>query len=261
MLHTNPIFRSPLADNGIYMDGHWLYYNGARVLDGVSSRERIITIRVSDVSCFHMSPFAVNRAIPDDAGLCVLGDDGKPDWSRAEQTKLLAIDASAGTITLQRGLYGSKPLSIEKGRAYVAAHVSQTWGTTNKLWQINISTACPRDSRGRTAGEVWAGELIALMRPGGDLDYIDGVEFDVPFLRPMALGGDRRADCNADGLPDDGVLDGQPVFAIGLDNFFRTLRAAFPDRLIMADTGERAQRSLETLNGVETEGWPQLRDL
>lgn len=260
LLHANGGFRSPLADNRAYHDGHWLYYNGARVLDAVPATGDRSVLRVSDPTLFNLSPYRANAAIPDDVGLCALADDGRPDWNRAEQTRLVAIDAARGTITIQRGLYGSTRQAFAAGRAYAAAHVAQTWGTNNKLWQFNMATTCPRDASGRGAADIWAAELIAAMRPGGAISYVDGFEFDVPFVRPIALGRGRRADCDVDGRPDDGVVAGRPVFALGVDAFHRTLRAALPDKLILADVGERAQRSVATLNGVETEGFPHLRD-
>jgi hypothetical protein len=174
---------------------------------------------------------------------------------------LVAVDAAAGTIAVERGVYGSTPQAFAAGTAYAAAHVAQTWGTTNKLWQFNLATTCPRDAAGRTAADVWAGELAAAMRPGGAIDFVDGVEFDVPFRQPLQLGRNRQADCDADGRPDHGLIGGVPVFARGVNGFFQQLRAALPDKLILADVGERAQRSVATLNGVETEGWPHLRDL
>lgn len=260
LLHANPNFRKPEADNRLLHPGHWLYYNGARVLSDVPASGDTAVLEVSDTSIFHLSPYVANRSFPDDVGLCALGADGKPDWSRAEQTKLVAIDAVKGTIKVQRGLYGSTPLAFARGKAYAAAHVAQTWGTINKLWELNMATTAPRDVSGRTGAEVWADELIRLMSPGGEVSFLDGVQFDVPFRRPMAIGGPRRADCDADGKPDDGIVNGQPVFALGEDQFFRRLRAGLPDRIIMADVNDRSQRSLESLNGIETEGWPHLRD-
>lgn len=265
LLHANGTFRKPQADNRAYHDGHWLYYNGASVLDRVVPEQTEITLRVSDVSLFSLMPYRVlggkpNTEVFEDVGLCALAADGKPDWSRAEQAMLIAVDAAQGTITIRRGLYGSTPKEFAAGQAYVAAHVAQSWGTSNKLWQFNMATTCPRDHAGRDAAEVWVAELAAAMGPGGAIEFVDGVEFDVPFREPVAIGRNRRADCDADGHSDGGVIDGQPVFAVGVDGFFRKLRAALPHKLILADVGDKEQRSMDSLNGVETEGWPHLHD-
>jgi hypothetical protein len=260
LLHANGTFRSPKADNRAYHGGHWLYYNGTRVLDAMPAADKTLTLKVGDASLFIKGPYAVNREVAEDVGICALAPDGKPDWSRAEHAMLLDVDANAGTITVRRGLYGSTPHAFAAGTAYVAAHVAQTWGTVNKLWQFNMATTCPRDANGRTAAEVWADELVAAMHKGGEIEFVDGVEFDVPFRRPINLGRDRKPDCDADGQPDNGMIDGVPVFALGVDLFFQRLRAGLPDKLIMADTGDKEQRSVATLNGIETEGWPHLRD-
>ena len=263
LLHANGCFRKPLADLRAYSAGHWLYFNGAQVLTDVAATSVDTTIRVSDAALFNLSPYFTNRSIPDDIGLCALGSDGKPDWSRAEQVRLKAIDPKAGTITVERGQYGSTPLAFAGGKAYAAAHVAWNWGENNTLWQYNMSTACPRDAQGRNAGEVWADELASAIRPGGAIDYVDGLEFDVPFRMPTVPAKSRRqADCDADGQADGGIVGGKPVFAIGYDLFLRRLREALPDRLILADVGDKKeQRSPDLLNGVETEGWPQLKDL
>jgi len=262
LLHANGCFRKPLADLRAYYAGHWLYFNGARVVSDVAATPADTTIRVSDTTLFELSPYFTNRSIPDDIGLCGLGSDGKPDWSHAEQVRLKAIDPKAGTITVERGQYGSTPLAFAGGKAYAAAHVAWTWGQTNTLWQFNMSTACPRDAQGRNAGEVWADELVSAIRPGGAIDYVDGLEFDVPFRMPTIQPKSRQADCDADGQADGGIVGGKPLFAIGYDLFLRRLREALPERLILADVGDKKhQRSPDLLNGVETEGWPRLKDV
>jgi len=102
LLHANGCFRKPLADLSAYHDGHWLYYNGARVLDDVPATAADTTLRVSDVSVFALNPHRGNPSIPEDVGLCRLGSDGRPDWNHAEQVRLKAIDAERGTIVVER---------------------------------------------------------------------------------------------------------------------------------------------------------------
>ena len=261
LLHANGGFRKPLADIREYHDGHWLYYNGTKVLDSIPKEQKTVTIRVNDVGLFQLHPYRTNPALPDDVGLCALHDDGTPNWNYAEQARLTGIDESNKTITLERSVYGDKVRHAYKaGKAYVAAHVAQNWGRTNKLWEFNMATTCPKDADGRQAADIWAGELIQAIRPGGEIDYIDGVQFDVPFVIPISLGRNRKPDADADGRPDYGVVDGTPVFAHGVERFFRILREALPDKLIMADSGGKSQRCLKYLNGMEIEGFPELKD-
>jgi len=54
LLHANGGFRKPIADVSEYHDGHWQYYNGAKVLDAISSGEKQITIKVSNASVFQL---------------------------------------------------------------------------------------------------------------------------------------------------------------------------------------------------------------
>lgn len=264
LLHANGGFRNPIADISEYHDGHWLYYNGAKVLDAIPSWEKQITIRVDDVSVFQLHPYRNNPNFPDDVGLCSIGPDGKPDWSYAEQTRLLAIDKKAGTITLERSVYGDKVRhDFKVGEAYVASHVAQNWGKANKLWEFNMATTCPRNLDGWQAADVWADELIRAMSPGGEIDFVDGFQFDVPYIRPVSIRQGRRPDANADTVPDFGIIDGRPVFIRGVERFYRRLREAFPDKLILADAGGaggKNQRSQKYLNGMETEGFPELKD-
>lgn len=261
LLHLSMSFRDRMADQSAFCAGHWLYFNGARVLSNLPAASGSATLRVSDTTLFEMSPFFNNRALADDIGLCELDEHGKPDWHSAEQVRLEGIDRKAGTITVQRGQFGTTPRAFAAGKAYAAAHVAWNWAAASPLWQLNLASTCPRDRRGRNAAEAWADLLIAAMRPGGALDYVDGFEFDVPARVPMIQRRTRQADCDADGQPDDGVVDGQQVFAIGTDEFARQLRKSLPGKLMMADAGEPyEQRSPNLYNGVETEGWPHLKD-
>ena len=262
LLHVNGGFRKPIADISAYHDGHWLYYNGTTVTDGISRRDRLVTVRVSDVSVFLLHPYRSNPELKEDVAICALDGNGMPDWGYAEQARLISIDADARTVTLERSVYGDRVRHDYKaGGAYVASHVAQNWGTNNTLWEFNMSTTCPRDTDGNQAADVWAAELIAAIQPGGEIDFIDGFQFDVPFIQPISIGRDRKPDANADGRPDGGFVDGEPVFTQGVEGFFRTLRAALPGKLIMADSGGKSQRSLRYLNGMETEGFPELKDM
>src|SRR3712207_2680286 len=94
------------------------------------------------------------RRIPDEIAIARVNADGRPRWGEAEHVKLSGIDASNGTITVVRGLYGSPRLSFRKG-SYIAAHVSTPYqfeeisGPSGPLWNYNFATVGPRDARGR----------------------------------------------------------------------------------------------------------------
>jgi hypothetical protein len=92
------------------------------------------------------------------------------------------------------------------------------------------------------------------------------LEFDTLFHEPH-VGGKRRrgADCDADGKRDGGEISGAQAYGIGVIEFARKLRAALGEKkLIMADgsfRGDGEQRATALLNGMESEGWPDLQDV
>jgi len=72
----------------------------------------------------------------------------------------------------------------------------------------------------------------------------------------------RGADCDADGKLDAGILEGVNTYGAGVVEFCRELRQRLGDnRFILADgMSETNQRAFRVLNGIESEGWPHLRD-
>ncbi len=262
LLHYNGNARDPRYQTGRYFAGHWIYYNGAKVLADVPAEEGETEIRVANARLFRTG-IGRYRDKNDDVGLCLLDASGRPDWNESEQVQLVSVDAARGILRVRRGCYGTKPRRFPAGRAYAAAHVAEgPWGRrSNLMWFYNYSTRCPRDSNDRTCGEVHADELAERFLPGGELAAFDGVEFDV-LCHTRSRPGNRRLDCDADGRADNGLFDGVNTYGIGVVHFCRALRRRFgDDRLILADgMTVRSQRAFRILNGVESEGWPDLRD-
>jgi len=196
------------------------------------------------------------RSSNEDIGLCVLDANGKPDWHRSEQVRLISVDVKNKTIRVRRGCFGTKPLAFRAGSSYAAAHATEgPWGNGNNLlWYYNYSTKCPRDRQGRTCSDVLVEHLAELFGPDGDLAAFDGLEFDVLKWR---CGGGRGA-----GKPDAGLHDGFNAYGAGVVEFCRKLRNELGnDTLILADgMHEGNQRAFGILNGIESEGWPHLRD-
>ena len=262
LLHFNGDARDPRWECGEFFAGHWLYFNGCRVTDDVPAQPGECALHVEDPRLFrvNMGRFGDKN---EDLGLCALGADGKPDWSRSEQLELLAVDAEARTLRVRRGAFGTTPRAFAAGKAYVAAHITEGPWTrkSNLLWFYNYSTRCPRDAKGRTCGDVLSEDLARRFRPGGALATLDGLEFDeMDFVARSA--GRRQADCDGDGRADGGIFDGINSFGIGIFEFCRQLREKLgPDRIIMAD-GQmpEPQRCCGLLNGIESEGFPQLLD-
>jgi hypothetical protein len=261
LLHYNGNARDPRDNHGKFFAGHWIYYNGARILADLPAAPGESVIRVSDATLF-LTNMGLNKSSNEDIGLCELTVDGKPDWSRSEQVQLLTVDRAANTITVRRGAYDTLPRAFPANKAYAAAHVTEgPWGLkSNLIWHYNHSLACPKDATGRTANDILVDDLGSHFE--GDLAAFDGLEFDVLHNDAGKTRGKRGPDTDADGRPDEGILDGRNVYGEGTTDFIRKLRTRLGDsKLILADGWNATdQRAFGLLNGIEAEGWPHLRD-
>ena len=258
LLHYNGNARDPRWQRGEFFAGHWVYRQAARILADVPAEEGVTEIRVDRPQLFRVN-MGRYRDKNDDVGLCERDARGRLDWHKSEQVQLVGVDARRGVIRVRRGCYGTKPRAFRARRSAAAAHATEgPWGRrSNLMWFYNYSTRCPRDAEGRTCGRVHAEELARRFLPGGELGAFDGVEFDV--LTHHRGGG---LDCDADGQADNGAFDGVNTYGIGVVEFLRALRKRLPDKLILADGhGPNHQRGFGILNGIESEGWPALRDV
>lgn len=265
LLHYNGNGRDPRFQTEKYFAGHWIYYNGAKILKDVPAEEGESEIAVERLELFLMNTGRYQDR-NEDIGLCLLDAQGRPDWLHTEQVQLLGVNTKQNTIRVRRACYGTRPMALPAHRSYAAAHVSEgPWGEkSNLLWYYNYSTRCPRDRQGRTCGEVHADELAARFLPGGELAAYDGLEFDVLQHQHGQGKGSRvrGMDTDGDGLADDAMLEGVNLYGVGVVEFCRRLRENLgPNRLIMADgMSEHSQRAFHILNGIESEGWPHLAD-
>ena len=263
LLHFNGNARDPRYESNRFFAGHWVYYNGARILSDVPAEEGQTDIRVDKPGLFKVD-MGRYRDQSEDIGLCVLDAQGKPDWRQSEQVQLISVDTKNKTIRVRRGCYGTTPRAFQVGTGYAAAHVTEgPWGNkSHLLWYYNYSTLCPRDGKGRVCADVLVEHLAELFGPDGALAAFDGLEFDV--LKWSCGGGlkVRGADCDADGQADAGIHEGLNLYGAGVIEFCRRLRERLGDeRLILADgMGLGNQRAFGILNGIESEGWPHLSD-
>ncbi|MCC7491870.1 MAG: hypothetical protein IT204_05960 [Fimbriimonadaceae bacterium] len=251
LLHYNGNARDPRNAAGFY-PGHFLYRPGEPLTAAVSAAATVLP--VADARSYQLK---VGRedGRPEELLLAELRD-GRLDFVTAEHVVLEAVDLAAKTITVRRGQFGTATRDFPAG-AVVEHHVTEgPWGKPNNLlWHYNWATTCPRDPAGRTAADVFVSEFAALLGPGGRLAACDGVEFDV-------LGWSKTG-CDTDGdhRVDDGLREGRNVYGLGVYDLCRRLRAARPEKLWLAD-GHSAhhQRAVAALNGIESEGWPDLHD-
>jgi hypothetical protein len=262
LLHFNGNARDPRFDSGRFFAGHWVYYNGARILSDVAAEEGESEIRVSDSTLFR-TKMGRYRNANEDIGLCLLDENGRPNWHISEQVQLVSIDHSRNIIRVRRGCYGTTPRIFPADRAYAAAHATEgPWGRkSHLLWFYNYSTKCPKDKSGRMAADILVDNLAALFESDGPLHAFDGLEFDV--LHNRCAGGVKRGpDCDADGRADGGYFDGVNTYGTGVIEFCRKLRQRLGDDVIILADGHSVnnQRAFGILNGIESEGWPALRD-
>ncbi len=211
-------------------------------------------LRVSDASLFktHGGRY---RNSPDDVALFGVAPDGRHDWTRCEQTQLVAVDTSANRIRVRRGCYGTRPLAFKAGEARAAAHMAEgPWGRRSRLlWFYNFATHCPRDREGKTCADRLTEDLAGWFAPTRLLRRLDGLEFDVLFHV-------THGDTDGDGRVDDGIAGGGiNAYGVGVVEFARRLRERMgPKFFLMADGalgpgGQNSQRAVGSFNGIESE--------
>ncbi len=246
--------------------GHWLYFAGTSLTVDIGAGD--VVLPVADTSPFKTGIGRFGRST-DDIAICRRDEHGTIDWSTAEQVRLVEVDESDGSITVERGILGTTPTEYPVG-SYLAPHgASGPWGSPDaqRAWFPNFATTCPGDpeDEGRSYTDVYVEEIPRFFAPGGALEAYDGAQFDVLVWNVWARdAADRDWDVDADGGSDDLIVDWQNVYGIGVSEFAEQLRRQpeMASRLITGDGHSRGNhRSIGVLNGVESEGFPSVGDL
>ena len=228
LLHFNGRGRNPDYAEGFFA-GHWIYKVGTSLTRAAAENGDDIVLYVDDPTIFSTEVGRYGDR-GDDVGIAHVGEDGKPDWQFAEQVKLVSVDHEAGTLTVERGSYGTEPLYWPEG-SYVAPHVTQgPWGSpdsSNLLWSYNISTLSPRDAQGRNCIDALVDDLAGKLGLDGVLSSFDGIEFDVFGFE---AGGSSEVDVDADGVADAGSIDGINTYGLVLSSSRRSYVTGFPAR-------------------------------
>ncbi len=258
LLHFNGNARDPRYQAGAYFPGHWIYRKATRLVADVPAESGESVIQVEDARDFKVQTGRYKTS-SDDLALFGVTPSGGHDWNHCEQVQLLAVDVAAKRIRVRRGCYGTRPLAFKAGQARAAAHMAEgPWGKNNHLmWFYNFSALCPRDAQGRNCADLVVEDLARWFGPGGKLAAFDGLEFDVFFH-------ETHGDTDGDGELDHGVIQGVNQYGIGTIKFARQLRARLGDQFIIQGDGAlgpggiRSQRAWGLLNGIESEGFPNL---
>lgn len=256
LLHFNGHGRLPGFETEGWWPGYWLYAAGTSLWTSVTASDT--TLRVADPTVFRLGN---GRGGTRSADVVVAprGSDGRPDFSRAEQVVVTAVDRDTGTLTVLRGQYGSVARAAPFG-AYVAAHLTTGPFCTDcdRIWVYNFSTRAPADPSGRTLAQAVVDGLAPRFGPGGELAVLDGIELDIARLRPVEVG---KADADCDGAVDAAVFDGEDTYTAGFAELTARLREALgPSRLIVTDGSVGGRPDTGTVNGIEEEGFPSLAD-
>jgi len=260
IIHLNGTAQDPRYLPVDYFAGHWLYYNGAKVLSDIDEDGANAIIKVSDASLFYTNAgFTGDRN--EDIGLCALNKDGTPNWNYSEQVQLIAADTMTNTISVRRGLYGTNPMKFKAAETYATSHVwDGPWNKRRYMnWAYNYSTECPKDASGRNFADRYSTYLSDVIAENGLLHGADGYTFDYTYGAPRCtprFARGRLPDFDGDGVGEDFNKDNS--YTIGIIEFFRKLREKIGDKKYIMSDGQDLdnQRAFEILNGIESEGWP-----
>lgn len=246
--------------------GHWLYFEGTHLTRDIAPDT--MKLPVADASLFK-TDIGRFRTSTDDIAVVRVDGGGMPDWSTAEQVRLVTVDQAEELITVERGILGTTPLAFPAG-SYLAAHgANGPWGSPDaqRSWFPNLATSCPGNpaKSGSTYADVYIEEITRFFRPGNALEVYDGAQFDVLVWNVWSRdAADREWDVDADGEPDDLIINRENVYGMGVARFTRDLREqpVMASRLLTGDGHSRGNhRSIHDLNGVESEGFPSVGDL
>lgn len=86
LLHFNGNARDPCYESARFFAGHWIYYNGTKILSDVPAQEGITDIHVENPQLFkvNMGRYGDRN---EDIGLCMLDADGRPHWHVSEKAR------------------------------------------------------------------------------------------------------------------------------------------------------------------------------
>jgi hypothetical protein len=251
LLHFNGNARDPNFDLTAFYPEDWTYFVGTYSADVISENDSDITVR--DASVF--------RTL-DDIAIVPVDLKGNLDWKNAEQAKLTAVSGK-NKLTVKRGLFNTKIKTYAKGRAYLAAHVSQPAiapGSDQALWRYNFTNITPQGGMPIRLTH----NLMEYLGSDKSLSNFDGVEFDVlADIRGLKHPSRKTPiDYNYDGKASKLDVDHQQKYSQGVHLFLSSLRSELgKDKLILADGNEaNQQREFSVLNGIESETWPSHWD-
>lgn len=245
-----------------YFPGHWVYEEATSLRQDIEPTDSVL--QLASAEAFEQDAYTIRaggRSVakrPHDVLLVKLDEHGKRRWDESEYATVKEVDYENNTVTVERGRYYSKPLSFSKGTTHVAPVAGNGWAG-NLLWFYNLSSDCPKDQNGETAGDIFLKEIIGWFAADGELRELDGIGFDVCYF---SATHHPEWDTNNDGVADAGIIDGKDTWRIGNWKFMQDLRNSFGSEFIITADGWRdeMQRAVGVLNGMESEGLCRYND-
>lgn len=196
-----------------FFPGHWLSYVGTDTNDDIDKTKT--SFKVLDSSVFKLKNNGEFRY-----PVLLLVEklaDGSLDWSKYEYVRLVSKNDDVNTIDVERGHAFSKAQWFPAG---VVVRSMSTRLSNAGLFDINWSVNAPKDSQGRSAADIIVAELTNIIAAGGEMDFLDGISFDVLQRYPRSAD----ADVDFDGIPDNGVINGVNTWEQGIIDFVAALR-------------------------------------
>jgi hypothetical protein len=257
LIHLNGEGRGVYRKEGHrYFPGHWNFYPGEILNHDLSAGDQVVS--VANPVLFSSRTYrkrergAVTDVLLPPVIIVPLAPDGSKLWSQSEYAEILAINPRDKTLRLDRGKYFSTARDFVSGRAYLAPIHSEYWGA-GTMWTLNLSSRCPSDAQGRTAGDIWLQEIKEWCGPGGLAQHVDGIGFDVIFFKAKF----DAWDLDADGKSDAGVAEsGEDFSTRGQYDLMKRLRREVGPHFLLTSDGwdHKTQRAVGVFNGMESEG-------
>jgi len=264
LAHFNHYAWQPrLVQEAMPFPGHYFYRESTTPSAAIQPTDTVIP--VADVNRILYVSQGSNIFNP--SALIVRTDtSGNRLWDQAEYIRILSINTTASTITVERNFmpWAPTPLPVwpADGRTQIAPAITEfdADGQGNKF-SINYSTSCPVDAQGRTATDRVIDYIAREFSSTGRVQRAHGIAFDAPYERPFSASK-FRPDLNNDSSGTDDAAESYESYALGYYAFLQRLRERMgPGFILTADARDDTQRAVSLLNGMEAEGFPyEVRD-
>ncbi len=245
-----------------FFPGHWAYYPGCSITSAIDYDDT--TIKVENAKLFTVSYTYSSTSSTFGLKVVVVPIvNGEKDWNNAEYCRVDSYNTTTNELQVTRAQNRSTARDHATG-TYIAPIPGSVWEDSEDsvMWYYNMSSACPRDDDGNNCADVLADELISYFEPGGLLEVMHGIAFDVIYFDISNLTWDT----NNSGASDHGWIDGVNEWAVGVYDFLATLRSEANSRVgtdfIITSDGQLStnQTALGYVNGIESEGLVQHND-